>query len=120
MPYRSFEDLEVWKKACSLAVRVYEVLQDCRDYRLRDQMTGAAVSIPSNIAEGDERDTDKEAVRYFYISKGSLAELQTQIQIAYEIGYLEKEHYKEIENKCKKIGSMIGELIKFRQRTYSQ
>ena len=48
MAYRSFEDLEIWQKACRVAVRVYEVLQDCRDYGLKDQMTRSAVSIASN------------------------------------------------------------------------
>lgn len=57
MAYRSFEDLEVWKRACRLAVRVYEALRECRDWGLRDQMTRAAVSIASNIAEGAERDS---------------------------------------------------------------
>ncbi|MCA9456085.1 MAG: four helix bundle protein, partial [Nitrospira sp.] len=53
--YQSFEELEVWKRACQLAVRIYKLLQECRDYGLRDQMQRAAVSIASNIAEGSER-----------------------------------------------------------------
>ncbi|MFC1857810.1 four helix bundle protein [Thermodesulfobacteriota bacterium] len=57
MGYRSFEELEVWKRGCRLAVRVYEVLAECKDYGLKDQMTRAAVSISSNIAEGAERDS---------------------------------------------------------------
>jgi len=54
--YNSFENLEVWKRACALAVQTYEILNNCRDYGLKDQMTRAAVSIASNIAEGAERD----------------------------------------------------------------
>jgi len=54
MAYGSFEDLEVWKRACRLAVRMYELLRECRDYGLKGQMTRAAVSIASNIAEGAE------------------------------------------------------------------
>ncbi len=58
MAYSSFEELEVWQRACRVAVRVYEVLQSCKDYGLKDQMTRSAVSIGSNIAEGAERDSE--------------------------------------------------------------
>ena len=73
------------------------------------------MSVASNLAEGDERDTDKESVRFFF-AKGSLAELRTQLQIAHEIGYLEKQVYESIEAKCEKLGKMIGGLIRARQR----
>jgi four helix bundle protein len=73
------------------------------------------VSIASNLAEGDERDTDKESVRFFYIAKGSLAELRTQIEIAYEIGYLKNQFYERIEAECITLGKMIGALIKKRK-----
>ena len=72
MPY--FEDLEVWKRSCRLTVKLYQTLQKCQDYALKDQMTRAAVSIPSNIAEGAERRTPKEYVSFLYISKGSAAD----------------------------------------------
>ena len=75
------------------------------------------MSIASNLAEGDERDTDRESVRFFYIAKGSLAELRTQIGIAYEIGYLEKQFYESIETECMTLGKMIGALIKKRKAT---
>ena len=79
MAYQSFEDLEIWKKAVALSVKVYEVLKDTRDFGLKDQMTRAAVSIASNIAEGAERDSKAEFVRFLHIAKGSAAELRTQI-----------------------------------------
>ena len=78
MGYRPFEDLDVWKRACRLAVRTYEVLKDCRDFGLKDQMTRAAVSIASNIAEEAERDSRLEYFRFIHIAKGSAAELRTQ------------------------------------------
>ena len=61
----AFEDLEVWKKSCRLAVELYNVLRQCNDYGLKDQMTRAAVSIPSNIAEGAERRTKKSSSIFF-------------------------------------------------------
>lgn len=79
MAYGSFEELEVWKRSCRLAVRVYELLRECRDYGLRDQMSRAAVSIASNIAEGAERDSRAEFARFLHIAKGSAAELRTQL-----------------------------------------
>lgn len=118
MGKKGFKDLLVWQKAKDLAILVYKISEDGalgRDYGLRDQIRRSAVSIASNIAEGDERDTDKEAVRFFYIAKGSLAELRTQIQIAYEIGFLEEKIFEGIEAKSVEVGKMIGGLIKYRR-----
>jgi len=112
-----FKELKVWQKGKDLAVLVYKVTDSApfnKDFGLRDQIRRAAVSIPSNIAEGDERETDKEAVRYFYIAKGSSAEVRTQAIIAHEIGYLNTEVFEEIETKCIEISSMLAKLIKAR------
>ncbi len=109
-----FRELRVWQKGKDLAVFIYRVASSgdiSRDYGLRDQIRRAAVSIPSNIAEGDERKTDREAVRYFYIAKGSSAEVLTQAIIAYEIGYIQKEVFEEIEERCKEISGMLAKLI---------
>jgi four helix bundle protein len=83
---------------------------------LRDQICRSAVSIASNIAEGDERDTDREATRFFYIAKGSLAELRTQLQIACEADVLDKELYDAMESESEAVGRMLGSLIKIRRR----
>ena len=91
-----FKELKVWQKSKELAVYIYQVTDKepfSKDYGLRDQIRRAAVSIASNIAEGDERETDRESVRYFYIAKGSSAEVLTQATIAFEIGYIEKETF---------------------------
>ncbi len=79
-----FRDLKVWRKSKKLAVSIYRITKEgefSRDFGFKDQIRKAAVSIPCNIAEGDERATNKEAVYFFYISKGSLAELETQLEI---------------------------------------
>lgn len=112
MSYSSFEDLEVWKRSCKLAVRVYEVLKDCRDYGLKDQLSRAAVSIASNIAEGAERDSKLEYKRFLHIAKGSAAELRTQIYIAQKIGYIPSEISRELVAETKEIAAMLHGLIK--------
>ncbi len=112
MAYRSFEELEVWKRGCRLAVRIYEVLRGCRDFGLKDQMTRAAVSIPSNIAEGAERDTSNEFIRFLHIAKGSAAELRTQVYIAAKLGILDKEVQKELADELVQLSAMLHALIK--------
>jgi len=112
MGYRSFEELEVWQLGCSLAVKVYKVLKDCKDFGLKDQMTRAAVSISSNIAEGAERDSKQEFIRFLHIAKGSSAELQTQMYIACKIGIISNDVQKEFTEELKKISSMLHALIK--------
>ena len=112
MGYSSFEDLEVWQRACRLAVRVYEVLRNCRDFGLKDQMTRAAVSIASNIAEGAERDSAVEFMRFLHIAKGSAAELRTQVYIACKTDVVQEQIQKELSTELKSISSMIHGLIK--------
>ena len=112
MTYQSFEDLDVWKRACRIAVRVYEVLKDCRDYGLRDQMTRAAVSIASNIAEGAERNSSAEYTRFLHIAKGSAAELRTQLYISQRIGILDHATQAELTEELKAISAMLQGLIR--------
>ena len=117
---KRFEDLEFWQRAKELTNLIYSYSSDglfARDFGLRDQMRRAAVSIPSNIAEGDERDTNRESVRYFYIAKGSLAELLTQVIIAQEVGYLTEDEFTFFHKQCDSIGKMLGNLIKIRENT---
>lgn len=119
MGSEGFRGLVVWQRAKNLAVRVYQVCAEGRlasDFGLRDQLQRSAVSVASNIAEGDERSGDREAVRFFFIAKGSLAELSTQIEIAKEIGYLNPALMEMIEAECVVIGKMLGALIKARSK----
>ena len=111
MAYGSFEDLEVWKRAGRLAVRVYEVLHDCRDYGLKDQMTRSSISMASNIAEGAERDRKAEYIRFLHIAKGSAAELRTQVYIAHRIGTLKEEPTQSLLTELKEISKMLHGLI---------
>jgi len=109
--YRSFEELEVWKRACRLCVDLYKKLKPCTDLSLRDQMQRAAISIASNIAEGAERGTTKEFSRYLRIAKGSAGELRTQLYIAEKIEILDTETRRALSNEAIEIGRMLQGLI---------
>jgi len=114
---KGFRELKVWQRAKDLAVYIYRTTKTgefCKDFGLRDQIRRAAVSIASNIAEGDERDTNKDSVRFLYMAKGSLAEVITQTIIAQEIGYLPDDTFKHITLECEALGKMLGSLIKAR------
>lgn len=110
-----FEELECWQKAKALAVTLYQISKDGefgKDFSLRDQIRRAAVSIVSNIAEGKERETVSEFIRYLYMAKGSAGEVMTQVIIAEEIGYLDREKSIELRQSVQQLSAMIGALIK--------
>lgn len=117
MGRQGFKELQIWQRAKALAVTVYKLTDQApfaRQFGLADQLRRSAVSIPSNIAEGDERDTDKDSVRFFYIAKGSLAELITQLEIAHEVGLLPAAQLEPLSRECADLGRMLGALIKAR------
>jgi len=115
----SFEDLEVWKKSCRLAVRLYELLKDCRDYGMKDQMLRSSVSIPSNIAEGSERQSIPDFQRFINIAKGSAAELRTQVYISRDVKILNDTDAKEIIQELKSISRMLQALHKSLKNKYT-
>ena len=101
-----FEDLKAWQRSVDLAVKVYKITKEKpfnKDFGLKDQVRKSAVSISSNIAEGDQLVSDKSAIRHFNIAKGSTAELFTQSIIAEKVGYLKSEDYQYLINETKEI-----------------
>jgi four helix bundle protein len=112
---RGFEDLDVWKNAMQLVVAVYTEFKENKDYGFKDQIQRAVVSIPSNIAEGYERQSNKEFIQFLFIAKGSSGELQTQLYLAQKLNYITKEKAKELIDKSKKVSSMIYNLINYRK-----
>ena len=106
MAFQSFEDLEVWKRACNLAVLVYEALSSSREFALRDQMQRAAVSIASNIAEGSER-SERDFLRFLSIARGSSSELRTQAYIGYKIKIFDQQQMNHIVDETKQINRML-------------
>ena len=109
--YYSYEDLEVWKRSVDVAVRLYEVLRGCQDYGIKDQMLRSAVSIASNIAEGAERDSKRDFVRFLRISKGSAAELRTQLHIAGKACIVNAVSCAEVKSEVTEISRMLQGLI---------
>ncbi len=85
------EKLDVWKRSCRLSVGVYRYFDGSREFGFRDQITRSALSVGSNIAEGMEKESSAESLRYLEISKGSIAEFITQVYIGIEAGFIEKE-----------------------------
>ena len=112
---KGFEDLEVWKNAMQLVAAIYAEFKENKDYGFKDQIQRAAVSIPSNIAEGYERQSNKEFIQFLYIAKGSSGELQTQLYIAEKLKYISKDKSRELTDKSKKVSSMIYNLINYRK-----
>ncbi|MCH2209484.1 MAG: four helix bundle protein [Lentisphaerales bacterium] len=113
-----YENLRVWQSAKSLAVEVYKMIKDNQklsvDYGLRDQMQRAAVSVPSNIAEGEVSGSTKNSIRYLRIALGSLAELKTQMLIAQEIEYVKDEIGSGLINKMTDLEVKVRNLIQAR------
>jgi len=107
------ENLDVWKKSCRLCVEIYKYFKNCKDYSFKEQITKSSLSIPSNIAEGMEKNYQKEKIRFFEISKGSIAELKTQIYIGIEIEYINKDIGMEWINILNEISKMLIGLSKY-------
>ena len=113
----NFKNLRVWQDATDLAVDIYNICKSqsfSNDHGLRNQIQRAAVSISSNIAEGDERGTNRESIHYFNIAKGSVAEVITQLNIAHRIEYIDLETLVKLENQAEKIRASLKNLIKAR------
>lgn len=115
MPLCRFQDLIVWKKAMELTQETYrlvKILPPEERYALSDQMRRAAVSIPSNIAEGQARNTKKEFIQFLHIAKGSNAELMTQFFICINLKYIQEEELQHALALCGEVERMLCGLIK--------
>ena len=111
-----FKDIKAWQAGIELARAVYRVSGKgafSKDYSLRDQIRRAAISIPSNIAEGFEREGNKEFIQFLTVAKGSAAEVQTQLCIAFEVGYITEEDFKQMEDICIEVLSLISGFLRY-------
>ena len=112
---RTFEDLEVWKRGCNLTVEVHVALAESKDFAIRNQMERASLSIPSNIAEGCERDSTPDFIKFLRYSKGSCGELRTQLYIAEKLrkrlGAPPMEGSREMIQETRELSRMIQGLV---------
>ena len=106
-----FEDLAVWKRSARLSAELYKSLRDLKDFGCRDQITRAGLSIPSNIAEGYERESAKETTNFLNYAKGSAGELRTQLYIGMDIGYTERDAGMAWIREAEEISRMLHGLM---------
>ena len=113
----SYRDLSAWKAAKALAVEVYRVVNVAavrNDFALVDQMRRAAISVPSNIAEGAGRGSNQDALKFLYIARGSLCELRTQVEVMQEAGLLDSRICESLLGRAEETGRLLGGLVRFR------
>jgi four helix bundle protein len=106
-----FEEIEAWKMGRELAKKIHSLTivgAFARDYDLRSQIRRAAVSITSNIAEGFERDGNKEFLQYLSQAKGSLGEVRSQLYNALDFGYFSEDEFKALQEDCLQLGRLIA------------
>lgn len=112
----ALENLDVWKRSCRLCVSLYRCVSRCQNWAFKDQITRSALSVPSNIAEGYERDSKREFVRFLRIAKGSCGEFRTQLYIGMEAGFVDKRSGMEFATELLELSKMLNGLIRHYQR----
>ena len=113
---RLFEDIEAWQEARKLSSWIYAVTRSgtfSRDFSLRDQLRRAAVSVMSNIAEGFDRGGNREFIQYLYIAKGSAAEVQSQLYVALDAGYITPDEFQKLYAQARSVAHLIGGFIRY-------
>jgi len=116
MGVKRFEDLEIFKKARVLSKEIYSLAaigNFARDFGLKGQIEKASVSVLSNIAEGFERKSNPDFVRFLYMAKGSCGEVRAQLMVALDQKYIDEKTYKEQSSKYEVLSAMIGKLIAY-------
>jgi four helix bundle protein len=119
--YMAFEETKIWQESRKLVNSIYLAIQSStafsQDYALGNQIKRAAISIPSNIAEGFERSTNKELIHFLFIANGSAGEVRTQLWLASDLNYLNKKELDTLIDKVKTISKMIQGMINYLQKS---
>jgi len=122
MKIKKFEDLEIWKLSLKITKEIYDLTSKkefSKDFKLRDQIRGAIISVSSNIVEGFEKNNNNEFIRFLKMAKGSVGEVRNQLYIALTVNYATDQEFqkinKELEDLANQIGGFIGYLEKKRK-----
>ncbi|OGX27494.1 MAG: four helix bundle protein [Omnitrophica WOR_2 bacterium RIFCSPHIGHO2_02_FULL_48_11] len=117
MKIEKFEDIQAWQEARILVKSLYRIIKNNnemnKDIRFRSQITSAAISIMSNIAEGFSRKSNKEFAQFLFIAKGSTAEVQSQLYVALDLGYIDEKQFKETYAMSDKIARLVSKFITY-------
>lgn len=118
-----FEELIIYQQSRELAKLIYQITNQGefkKDYRLVQQIRAAVGSISDNIAEGFERQGNKEFCQFLYIAKGSCGEVRSQINRAYDVNYIDKDTYDNVYSNCRKLSASILKFIQSIKSFYSK
>lgn len=116
---KNFEDLEIWQLSRTLCQHVYEIMTETNlksDYKLKEQINGSSGSIMDNIAEGFERDGNKEFHNFLSIAKGSCGETRSQLYRIYDRKYIDEERFSELKNKSLVISQKTKAFMKYLEK----
>ena len=112
MKITKFEDIKGWIKAKELTLLIYKIFKSSNDFSFRDQIQRASISIMNNIAEGFERQTDKEFKQFLYIAKGSAAEVRSMLYVAIELNMINETEFKRLHDLASETSKILSGLIK--------
>jgi four helix bundle protein len=117
MRIERFEDLQCWQRAQELAVMIYEHFRDLKDFSFKDQICRAAVSVSNNVAEGFDRGSNKDFLKFLYIARASNSEVKSMIYLAQKLNYTNQENFNKIINKCSEVGKTTNGFISYLIKT---
>lgn len=112
MVIQKFEDVVGWQKSRILVSSIYLTFKGCKDFSFKNQIERAAVSVMNNIAEGFERRSDKAFSNFLFIAKGSCAEVKSMLYIASDLGYIDSEQTRKLQDQASEIARILSGLIK--------